>query len=86
MPVSNNILAEFFNKKNLQIDQLRKQYYKYHFNIVDPIQYTLDVKAERSYQYVPLLKILHQLLNQNDVLVASEWSPLEDTYTSGNYS
>lgn len=46
----------------------RKQYYKDHFDIVDPVQYILDAKAKRSYQYVPLLKVLNQLLNQKDVL------------------
>ncbi|KAG9264843.1 hypothetical protein AMEX_G21178 [Astyanax mexicanus] len=95
---SNNIVSDFFNNHNLQIDQLlikelgsvicssnplskalgkdgplatyfkRKQYYKDHFNIVDPVQYVLDATAKRSFQYVPLLKVLHQIVNQKDVL------------------
>lgn len=86
VPVTNNILAHFFNNHNLQVEQLlikelgcalgssnplskalgkdgplatafkRKQYYKDHFNMVDPVQNILDAKAKRSFQYVPLLK------------------------------
>ncbi|XP_013863274.1 uncharacterized protein LOC106517106 [Austrofundulus limnaeus] len=102
VPVSHNILVDFFNNHNLQLDQLlikelgcalgssnpfskalgkdgllatsfkRKQYYKHNFNIVDPVQYILDAKAKRSFQYVPLLKILHQLLNQTNVFIKVE--------------
>lgn len=98
VPVANNILADFFRNRNLQVDQLlikelkctlsssnplskalgkegplatafkRKQYYRNHFNIVDPVEFILDAKANRSFQYVPLLKVLQQLLNQKDVL------------------
>lgn len=46
----------------------RKLYYKDHFDIVDPVQCILDAKAKRSFQYAPLLRFLHQLLNQKDVL------------------
>lgn len=46
----------------------RKQYYKNYFNIVDPVEFVLDAKANKNFQYVPLLKVLQQLLNQKDVL------------------
>jgi len=98
VPVANNILADFFNNHNLQVDQLLikelgctlsssnplskalrkegplasafkwKQYYRNHFNIVDPVEFILDAKAKKSFHYVPLLKVLQQLLNQKDVL------------------
>lgn len=99
VPISHNILVDFFNNHNLQLDQLhikelgcalgsanplskclgkdgllatsfkRKQYYKHNFNIVDPVQYILDAKAKRSFQYVLLLMILHHLLNQTNVFI-----------------
>ncbi|KAK0148560.1 putative nuclease HARBI1 [Merluccius polli] len=98
LPVSNNILFDFFNKNNLQVDQelikelgcslyssnplskalgkegplatafKRRQYYNDNFNSVKPVQFILDAKAKRSFQYVPLITFLQQLLNQKEVL------------------
>lgn len=46
----------------------RKQYYKKHFNVVEPIEFVLDSKTKRSFQYIPLLKSLQQLLDHSDVI------------------
>ena len=41
----------------------RKAYYRKNFNVVEPIEYFLDRKNNKTFQYVPLLKSLQQLLN-----------------------
>ncbi|KAL4006537.1 all-trans-retinol 3,4-desaturase [Sarotherodon galilaeus] len=46
----------------------RKQYYCSHFGIIEPIEYILDAQRNRTYQYIPLLRSLQQLLSQKDVL------------------
>ncbi len=46
----------------------RKQYYKKHFKVVEPVEYVLEARSNKSYQYVPLLKSLQQLLGRNDVV------------------
>lgn len=46
----------------------RKQYYKENFNVVEPVEYILNAKEKRTFQYVPILKSLQQLLNRKDVL------------------
>lgn len=46
---------------------LRKQYYKEKFGVTEPVEYVLDAKKHHSYQYVPLLKSLKQLLSRQDV-------------------
>lgn len=46
----------------------RKQYYREHFKVVDPVEYVLEAKGKRTYQYVPILESLQILLGQNDLL------------------
>lgn len=52
----------------LSTAHLRKQYYKENFYVVEPIEYILDGKNKRSFQYVPILKSLQQLLSRRDVI------------------
>lgn len=33
---------------------------------MDPVEYVLDARAKKTYQYVPLLKSLQQLLERKD--------------------
>lgn len=47
---------------------LRKQYYKENFSVVEPVEYILDAKKKRSFQYVPILKSLQQLLSRRDII------------------
>lgn len=47
---------------------LRKQYYKQNFSVVEPVEYILDAKNKRTFQYVPVLKSLQQLLSRRDIL------------------
>ena len=46
----------------------RKQYYKEKFSVVEPITYILDHKKKHTFQYVPLLKSLQQILNCRVIL------------------
>lgn len=65
---SSNPLAKALGREGpLATAFKRKQYYRINFNIVDPIEFIRDAKTKRSFQYVPLLKVLQQLLNQKDV-------------------
>lgn len=41
----------------------RKQYYKRELKVVEPITYILNRKKNHTFQYVPLLKSLQQILN-----------------------
>ena len=46
----------------------RKQYYKNTFSLVEPVEYKLDVKDNYTFQYIPILQSLQQLLNANGIL------------------
>lgn len=41
----------------------RKAYYKKHFDIVEPVEIVLDPQNKKSFQYIPLLKSLQQILS-----------------------
>lgn len=45
----------------------RQKYYKEHFKVVEPVEYVLDARAKKTYQYVPILKSLQQLLEHKDI-------------------
>ena len=45
-----------------------KQYYKANFNIVEPVEYVLDAKEKKTFQYVPILESLKVLLNRKDIV------------------
>ncbi|XP_049333152.1 uncharacterized protein LOC125804583 isoform X1 [Astyanax mexicanus] len=46
----------------------RKAYYKKHFNVVEPVEYILDQKNNKSFQYVSILKTLQQILDCQTIL------------------
>lgn len=45
-----------------------RQYYKTNFNVVDPVEYILDAKNKKTFQYIPILDFLQVLLNRKDIL------------------
>ena len=49
---------------------LRQKYYKENFSVVEPVEYILEAKNKRSFQYVPILKSLQQLLSRGDIIDA----------------
>lgn len=46
----------------------RKAYYKAHFSVVKPVEYVLDRSDGRTFQYVPILQSLQQLLSCQPIL------------------
>lgn len=49
----------------------RKEYFKKVLNVVEPVEYVLDkkkIKKNRSFQHVPLLRSLQQILDSPEVL------------------
>ena len=46
----------------------RQKFYKKTFNVVEPVEYILDQRKGLTFQYVPILKSLSQLLSQKDIL------------------
>ena len=53
---------------SLSTAYLRKQYYKNNFGVIEPVEYILDAKNKCSFQYVPILKFLQQLLSRGDII------------------
>ena len=45
----------------------RTQFYISHFGVIQPVEYILDAQRNRSFQYIPLLQSLQQLLSHEDV-------------------
>lgn len=45
---------------------LRRKYFKEHFQCVDPVEYFLDSQKNRSFQFVPILKTLQEVLKNKD--------------------
>ena len=46
----------------------RKKYYKAKFNVVEPLEYILDAKENKTFQYVPILESLQVLLSRKDIV------------------
>lgn len=46
----------------------RNQYYKENFNVVEPVEYILDVKENKTLQYIPILESLRVLLSRKDIV------------------
>lgn len=65
---SNPIQAAIGNHGPLSTTWKRKTYYRKNFSVVKPVEYVLDRKNGKSFQYVPILKSLQQLLNCEPIL------------------
>lgn len=50
----------------------RKQYIKKQFSVVEPVEYILDSKDGKTYQYVPVLQSLSQILQNSDIFAEKE--------------
>lgn len=44
------------------------QYYNSHFGVIEPVEYILDLHRNRTFQYIPVLQSLQQLLFCTDLL------------------
>ena len=65
---SNPVLSAIDTSGPLGTDHRRTLYYKEHFNVVDPVEYALDEGKTKTFQYVPILKSIQQILNREDLL------------------
>lgn len=45
----------------------RNKYLKEHFSIIEPLEYILDAKEGKTFQYVPILPTLLQILKNGDI-------------------
>lgn len=45
----------------------RRQYFKEHFSVVEPVEYLLSAKDRRTFQYIPILKSLHVVLKKKEI-------------------
>lgn len=63
----------------------RKRYYRENFNVVNPMEYVLDAKKKHTFQYVPIIKSLQQLLNRRDIIDKVEWHKRLEGVSTGLY-
>lgn len=57
----------------------RQKYYKENFEVVEPVEYILESRTNRTFRYVPVLKTLQQLLKQKYIL-----SKVVDSHTDNH--
>lgn len=58
----------FANNGPLAIAYKRTQYYKKHFNVANPVEYILDHKTNKTFQYIRILPSLQHLLSNRGIL------------------
>lgn len=63
----NPLSAAFSEEGPLGTAYQRNRYLKEHFSIVQPLEYILDAKEGKTFQYVPILKSLSQILKNSDI-------------------
>nr|XP_020445017.1 uncharacterized protein LOC109953925 [Monopterus albus] len=68
LSTSHPLLKAIQKGGSLGTSHLRNKFYRENFNVIDPIEYMLDKKEEKSFQYVPILKSLQQVFNKKDVV------------------
>lgn len=45
----------------------RNEYFKENFSVVEPVEYVLNARERRSYQYVPILKSLSEIFKKKEM-------------------
>lgn len=63
----NPLSAAFSEGGPLGTAYQRDKYLKEHFSIVEPVEYILDKKEGKSFQYVPILQSLSEILKDSDI-------------------
>lgn len=61
----------------------RKQYYTSHFGVLEPVEYILDLQKNRTFQYIPILQSLQNLLSHTGVLEYLDVQITEDHQLTG---
>lgn len=46
----------------------RKKFYKENFCVIEPVEYILDAKENRTFQHIPVFQSLQQLLSKEHIL------------------
>lgn len=85
---SSNLISKAIGKGGpLSSSYQRKQYYKEQFCVVEPVTYILDNKNKRTFQYVPILKSLQQILNNKTIVdkVIENHRGQQDTEIDSSY-
>jgi len=78
IPIIRDIVESHLKKNNCVIDSTviagplssafkRRMYFLQRFNVVQPVEYILDPNENTSFQYVPILESLKQILNNEDI-------------------
>ena len=63
----NPVTLALGSNSHLSTSYKRKEYFKEHFSMVEPIEYLLSAREQRSLQYIPILKSLHEVLKQKEI-------------------
>lgn len=66
--ISNPVAKVLSKCGPLSTTHKRKKYYKSHFRIIEPVEYFLSADHKNYLQYIPLLKLLHEILSHNKLL------------------
>lgn len=64
---SNPISSSLKPSGSLYTQYKRRKFFKKNFPIVEPVEYVLDEKARRTFQYVPILPSLLQILSKKEL-------------------
>lgn len=64
---SNPVAKAFAKDGPLATAYKRKQYYKRHFNVVNPVEYILEPRTKKTFKYIPILTSLQQLFGNSDI-------------------
>lgn len=63
-----NPVGECFGKDGLLATAFkRRKFYKEHFCVVEPVEYILDSGGKRTFQYIPVLQSLQQVLSKGHI-------------------
>lgn len=65
---SNPVAKTFAKDGPLATAYKRKKYNKKHFNVLSPVEYILDPKTNRTFQYIPVLPSLQHLLSNSEII------------------
>lgn len=69
----------------LSTNHKRLAFYKENYTVIEPTEYVLDGARNRKSIYVPILKILTELLNRDEVLDKVLQEPTSSSSQTGQY-
>lgn len=60
----------------------RRQYFRNQLDVLEPVEYILDVSLKKTYQYIPVLKTLQQVVNSQYNNLLRESSSVQSGFQS----